>query len=255
MLEGDDVVGSARWNAVQRRDPAVDGSFVYAVRTTKIYCRPVCKARLARRANISFYPTAQDAEKAGYRACKRCRPEVAGPMPEERAVRRIRSVVERELAGSTKADKSEDKKAIAPNTHSLARRARVSKWHFHRTFKKVTGLTPAQYKNYEEITRSGASSSETASCDGVAWSRDAEPFVDIFHDHFDANLVRWDGLINTDWPHDLNDPALLGETSHDSAMQSFVMWMSSFGFSINSHLSASNSSDKTTAGTEEGDFS
>ncbi|KAK6077593.1 DNA repair and transcription factor ada [Seiridium cupressi] len=251
-LEGDGVVGSARWNAVQRRDPAVDGSFVYAVRTTKIYCRPVCKARLARRANISFYPTAQDAEKAGYRACKRCRPEVAGPMPEERAVRRVRSVVERELGGSSLAEKDEDKEAIAPNTHSLARRARISKWHFHRTFKKITGLTPAEYKDHQETTRSGASSSEPSGYDGVAWSRDAETFVDNPHDYFDANLVRWDGLISTDWPHDLNDPALLGKTSHDSAMQSFNIWMNSFDFFMNFDRSASNSTDKTTGGTEEG---
>ena len=67
---GDD----ARWNAVQRRDHAADGTFVYSVRTTGVYCRPSCAARLPRRENVAFHQTSADAERAGFRPCKRCRP-------------------------------------------------------------------------------------------------------------------------------------------------------------------------------------
>jgi AraC family transcriptional regulator, regulatory protein of adaptative response / methylated-DNA-[protein]-cysteine methyltransferase len=63
----------ARWAAVQARDPAADGCFVTAVRTTGIYCRPTCPARPLRR-NVRFFATAQDAADGGFRACKRCRP-------------------------------------------------------------------------------------------------------------------------------------------------------------------------------------
>jgi hypothetical protein len=63
-----------RWEAVRRRDPAAVGAFVYGVRTTAVYCRPSCGARLPRRENVSFHATCADAERAGLRPCKRCRP-------------------------------------------------------------------------------------------------------------------------------------------------------------------------------------
>src|SRR5829696_1002282 len=63
-----------RWAAVRRRDRAADGHFVYAVRTTGVYCRPSCGARLARRENVEFHHTPTDAERTGFRACKRCAP-------------------------------------------------------------------------------------------------------------------------------------------------------------------------------------
>jgi len=77
---GDD----ARFEAVRRRDRSFDGTFVHAVRTTGVYCRPGCAARRAKRANISFYDSAEAAEAAGFRPCKRCRPEAA-PEDERRA--------------------------------------------------------------------------------------------------------------------------------------------------------------------------
>ena len=63
-----------RWAAVVRRDRQADGLFYYAVQTTRVYCRPACPARLARRENVCFYTTCAEAEQAGFRACKRCRP-------------------------------------------------------------------------------------------------------------------------------------------------------------------------------------
>ena len=66
-----------RWNAVVRRDRAANGAFYYSVRTTGVYCLPSCAARLARRENVRFHPTCADAEAAGFRPCKRCRPNAA----------------------------------------------------------------------------------------------------------------------------------------------------------------------------------
>jgi AraC family transcriptional regulator of adaptative response/methylated-DNA-[protein]-cysteine methyltransferase len=63
-----------RWDAVRRRDHAAIGAFVYSVRTTGVYCRPACGARLPRRENVEFHRRGADAERAGFRPCKRCRP-------------------------------------------------------------------------------------------------------------------------------------------------------------------------------------
>src|SRR5262249_28859812 len=71
-----------RWRAVVRRD--ADGAFFYSVRTTGVYCKPACPARLPRRENVAFHATAQDAERAGFRPCKRCRPNGA-PLAERQA--------------------------------------------------------------------------------------------------------------------------------------------------------------------------
>src|SRR5262245_61902903 len=64
----------ARWEAVVRRERTADGAFYYAVRTTGVYCRPSCAARLARREHVHFYATCAEAEQAGFRPCQRCRP-------------------------------------------------------------------------------------------------------------------------------------------------------------------------------------
>jgi AraC family transcriptional regulator of adaptative response/methylated-DNA-[protein]-cysteine methyltransferase len=64
-----------RWDAVRARDPGAIGAFVYGVATTGVYCRPACPARLPRRENARFHATCADAERAGFRPCKRCRPD------------------------------------------------------------------------------------------------------------------------------------------------------------------------------------
>jgi AraC family transcriptional regulator, regulatory protein of adaptative response / methylated-DNA-[protein]-cysteine methyltransferase len=65
----------ARWAAVLARDPGSDGEFFYSVRTTGVYCRPSCASRLPKRENVAFHDTREDAERAGFRPCKRCRPD------------------------------------------------------------------------------------------------------------------------------------------------------------------------------------
>jgi AraC family transcriptional regulator, regulatory protein of adaptative response / methylated-DNA-[protein]-cysteine methyltransferase len=86
---------AAQYQAVQRRDPALDGVVFIAVKTTGIYCRPVCRARTPLAHNIEFYPSAAAAERAGYRPCLRCRPETAPFCP---AWKGTRTTVERALA-------------------------------------------------------------------------------------------------------------------------------------------------------------
>ena len=122
----------ARWDAVQRRDPAFDGAFFFAVRTTGVYCRPSCASRAAKRENVSFYATPEAAERAGYRACKRCRPDELG-LPDPK-VAAVKQACERIAAAEE-----------APKLADLAARAGMSPFHFHRVFKKVTGVTPKAY--------------------------------------------------------------------------------------------------------------
>src|SRR5689334_24512091 len=72
--EEQSMSNETRWNAVSGRDRAADGAFVYSVRTTGVYCRPSCAARLPRRENVEFHESCAAAERAGFRPCKRCRP-------------------------------------------------------------------------------------------------------------------------------------------------------------------------------------
>jgi AraC family transcriptional regulator of adaptative response/methylated-DNA-[protein]-cysteine methyltransferase len=122
----------ARWAAVLARDPAADGRFVYSVRTTGVYCRPSCPSRRALRRNVGFYSTGADAARAGFRPCRRCRPEEPGL-----AARRAR-IVER-------ACRLIERAPSAPSLDQLARAAGLSRFHFHRVFTATTGLTPRAY--------------------------------------------------------------------------------------------------------------
>jgi AraC family transcriptional regulator of adaptative response/methylated-DNA-[protein]-cysteine methyltransferase len=121
-----------RWAAVTGRDRRADGAFYYSVRTTGVYCRPSCASRLARRENVRFHATCADAERAGFRPCRRCHPSGHGPRETwadaaARACRLIESAEE------------------LPSLDALAQAAGLSRFHFHRVFKSVTGLTPRAY--------------------------------------------------------------------------------------------------------------
>jgi methylphosphotriester-DNA--protein-cysteine methyltransferase len=143
-MDGNIYDDDTKWGAVRNRDVAMDGLFVYAVRTTKIYCRPVCKARLARRSNVTFHETPKEAERAGYRPCKRCKPDKAGAMPEEDAVRRIRAMINHTEPSSTGVRHRD--------LSQLAKEAGLSKWHFHRVFKQVAGETPIEFLRAKKST-------------------------------------------------------------------------------------------------------
>jgi AraC family transcriptional regulator of adaptative response/methylated-DNA-[protein]-cysteine methyltransferase len=141
----------ARWSAVRRRDRAADGTFVYSVRTTGVYCRPSCAARRPRRENVAFHETCADAERAGFRPCKRCRPNEPA-----RADRQAAAVA----AACRLIEEAEEVSSL----DTLARAADMSRFHFHRVFKAVTGVTP---KAYAETHRGNRVRAELAARDTV----------------------------------------------------------------------------------------
>jgi methylphosphotriester-DNA--protein-cysteine methyltransferase len=126
---------TARWAALTTRNRYADPHFVYAVKTTKIYCRPSCAARLARRANVEFYNTPSLAAKAGFRACKRCKPDLEPQEdPQDVAVAKACDVIrEAEYAGGH----------IGLN--ELAERVGLTPSYLHKTFKARMGVTPKAY--------------------------------------------------------------------------------------------------------------
>lgn len=130
----------ARWDAVQRRDRAADGAFVYSVRTTGVYCRPSCAARRARRENVQFHASCGEAEAAGFRPCKRCRPNEA-------------PLAERQAAAVARACRLIEQAEEAPALDALAEAAGMSPFHFHRVFKEITGVTPKAYTSARRATR------------------------------------------------------------------------------------------------------
>lgn len=122
----------ARWAAVLCRSQQADGAFFYAVRSTGVYCRPSCPSRRPRRENVRFYTSGEEAARAGYRPCKRCRPTEPTPAEAQAAVvaRACRLIEEAEEA---------------PNLEELAAAVGMSRFHFHRVFKSITGVTPRDY--------------------------------------------------------------------------------------------------------------
>jgi len=122
-----------RWQAVLARDRSADGAFVYAVVTTGVFCRPGCSSRTPRRDNVVFLNSATVAIGAGYRPCKRCRPEsTASPYASDVAM------IEKVCHQIAQAEE-------VPLVRDLAQTAGLSVYHFHRVFKSVTGITPKQY--------------------------------------------------------------------------------------------------------------
>jgi AraC family transcriptional regulator, regulatory protein of adaptative response / methylated-DNA-[protein]-cysteine methyltransferase len=122
----------ARWAAVLRRAPQADGHFLYSVRTTGVYCRPSCASRRARRENVRFHRTPSEAEAAGFRPCRRCRPAGA-------------SLVQQRAAAVAKACRLIEAAETPPDLDALAAAAGMSRFHFHRVFKAVAGVTPKAY--------------------------------------------------------------------------------------------------------------
>ncbi|UMY19916.1 bifunctional DNA-binding transcriptional regulator/O6-methylguanine-DNA methyltransferase Ada [Methylobacterium organophilum] len=123
---------AARWAALAARDPAADGRFVYSVRTTGVYCRPSCPSRPARRENVAFHASCAAAEAAGFRPCRRCRPNEA-------------SLTERQTEAVARACRLIDAAETMPSLDVLAKAAGLSPFHFHRVFRAVTGITPKAY--------------------------------------------------------------------------------------------------------------
>ena len=121
-----------RWQAVLDRDAAADGQFIFAVQTTGIFCRPSCRARHALRQNVRFFENADAAQRAGFRPCKRCRPDTLSPEQHKiDSVARACRLLEQDTPVTLEA---------------LAQAVAVSPYHFHRMFKSVTGMTPKAWQ-------------------------------------------------------------------------------------------------------------
>jgi AraC family transcriptional regulator of adaptative response/methylated-DNA-[protein]-cysteine methyltransferase len=128
-----------RWDAVLSRDASCDGQFVYGVASTRIYCRPSCPSRRPARTRVSFFKTPGEAERAGYRACRRCEPQEAQP----RATRQVQSA--RDYI---------DQHPDEPVTlEQLGRIARMSPYHLQRTFKRLFGVSPKAYASAMRLDR------------------------------------------------------------------------------------------------------
>jgi AraC family transcriptional regulator of adaptative response/methylated-DNA-[protein]-cysteine methyltransferase len=125
------VTDAEAWSAVERRDAQFDGRFVYAVRSTGVFCRPSCPSRRALRANVEFFSTTDSAERAGFRACLRCRPtELATENP---AIDRARQYLD------THGDR------LVP-LEELSAHVGLSASHLQRSFKRIVGISPKEYQ-------------------------------------------------------------------------------------------------------------
>lgn len=129
-----------RWAAVLRRDRRADDAFFYSVQTTGVYCRPSCPSRSARREHVRFHTTREAAERAGFRPCRRCRPS-------EPALSNQRAAT---VAQACRAIETTEE---TPSLDDLARSAGMSRFHFHRIFKSVTGVTPRAYATQHRARR------------------------------------------------------------------------------------------------------
>ena len=124
--------GDPRWAAVLARDRHADGTFYYSVKTTGVYCRPSCAARRPNPKNVSFHRSRADAERAGFRPCRRCRPD--RPLLEQSHAATVANIC-RAIEAAVE----------MPSLAALAKRAGLSPYHFHRVFKAVSGVTPNAY--------------------------------------------------------------------------------------------------------------
>lgn len=129
-----------RWQAVLARDPAADHAFVYAVKTTGVYCRASSPSRLPKRENVEFFDTAEQAEAAGYRPSKRAAAD------QTRVAEQHASLVTRACQIIEHADEQ-------PDLNTLAEQVGMSPYHFHRVFKATTGLTPKAYASSQRARR------------------------------------------------------------------------------------------------------
>lgn len=139
LLKGDEMKHveeitkqAARWQAVLAHEADALPAFFYAVTTTGIYCRPDCPSRRPLAKNVTFFDTTQDAEDAGYRACKRCRPK---------QVSREAMMFKKITTACREIESAEEE----PNLETLAQSSGMSVFHFHRLFKAETGVTPKSY--------------------------------------------------------------------------------------------------------------
>jgi AraC family transcriptional regulator of adaptative response/methylated-DNA-[protein]-cysteine methyltransferase len=134
------VFAGKAWQQVLARDPSADGQFFYAVKTTRIFCRPSCPSRRPERKNVTFFPTAAHARAAGYRACLRCEPESAAPRadPQSAAIAAAASYLTQHATERTRLKDLSAATGVAPLT-------------ILRGFKRVLGVTPREFAKAQRV--------------------------------------------------------------------------------------------------------
>jgi AraC family transcriptional regulator of adaptative response/methylated-DNA-[protein]-cysteine methyltransferase len=145
-----------RWEALKTRDRRAEGHFVYAVVSTGIYCRPACPSRLPHPGNVRFFATAAEADQAGFRPCKRCTPD--GVAPDTRLTGAI-------ATASALIEAAEG----MPDFDAIAEDVGMSRHHFHRTFKRIAGVTPGAYFKAVQQRRAIAGLSQRAAVTEVIY--------------------------------------------------------------------------------------
>src|SRR3954468_18091347 len=129
-----EVFSGKQWRQVLERDASADGQFFYAVKSTRIVCRPSCPSRRPARRNVRFFPTLDAALKEGFRACLRCEPERTTPRPDPQAavIARVAKYLEAHVGERV-------------TTEKLAKATGVNRLTLLRAFRRVFGVSPAQY--------------------------------------------------------------------------------------------------------------
>ncbi len=134
------TVGDPRWAAIVTRDASADGKFFYSVKTTGVYCRPSCPARNAKPENVAFHATAADAQRSGFRPCKRCKPDQP-------------SLARQHAAKVAELCRFIEQAERIPSLEDLAQRAGMSAHYLHRVFKAIAGVTPKAYATAHRAAR------------------------------------------------------------------------------------------------------
>lgn len=147
----------ARWAAVVARELEADGRFVYAVRTTGVYCRPSCSARTPKPENVVFHATCAEAEASGFRPCRRCRPNEP-------------SRTERQTDAVARACRLIETAETTPSLDALAGAVGMSRFHFHRVFRERTGITPKAYGDAKRAERVAAGLPKAPSVTSAAYA-------------------------------------------------------------------------------------
>ena len=143
---GNSRVQDARWSVVQSRDRRADGSFVYAVRSTGIYCKPSCPSRRPRREQVAYFSLPAAAEQKGFRACKRCKPQLARVQdPRTEAVARVCREIDRQVQDAGGLANNEDRSDRRLTLPALGTVAGMGSHQLERAFRSVMGISPRQY--------------------------------------------------------------------------------------------------------------
>ena len=139
----------AMWKAVERRDRGADGEFVFAVRSTGIYCKPSCPSRRPRREQVVFFSLPEAAEQEGFRACKRCRPSAAPAAdPNIEKMRGVCRAIDAAVLADTSGETGMDLSLAG-----LSAKAGMSPHQLERAFRRAMGITPRQYADAQRMRR------------------------------------------------------------------------------------------------------